>query len=59
MKLLEERYIVIKLQGLSVKQEEKLRKMMQNRKIDTVSCIVCETQWPMYEDVKALVLKDD
>jgi len=58
MKLLEDRYIVVKLKHLSVNGEEAIRKMLKNRKIDTVDCIVCETKWPMYEDVKTLVLKD-
>lgn len=58
MKLLEERYIVVKLKHLTKEQEAQIRNLLKEIGEDTVACIVCETCWPMYEEVKSLVLKD-
>lgn len=47
----EERYIVIKRKYLPKTKEDALRLYLSHSSIDTVECVVVESDWPEYEDV--------
>lgn len=47
----EERFIVIKRKHLSRAKEEALRQHLHDDGIDTVDCVVVESDWPEYETV--------
>src|SRR5690606_23423202 len=51
----EDRYIVIKRKHLSKAKEEVLRAHLFDDGIDTVECVVVESDWPEYEAVWRMI----
>jgi len=51
----EERFIVIKRKHLSPAKEEALRTYLFDDGIDTVECVVVESDWPEYETVWRMI----
>lgn len=47
----EERYIVVKRKSLTAIQETALRAHIARLGIETVECVVVESDWPEYEHV--------
>lgn len=51
----EERFIVIKRKHLPLAQEDRLRDFLHAEDIDTVECVVVESDWPEYETVWRMI----
>jgi hypothetical protein len=51
----EERFIVVKRRHLSPEQETNLRRFMSHQRIQTVECVVVESDWPEYETVWGMI----
>lgn len=51
----EERYIVIKRKGLEAYKEEDIRELLADHLVDTVECVVVESDWPEYEVVWGMI----
>jgi hypothetical protein len=54
----EERYIVVKRNRLTEELEGILRRLLADHKIDTVECVVVESDWPEYEPVWSMLERD-
>ncbi len=51
----EERFIVIKRKHLSIRTEDDLRGWLRRNNIQTVECVVVESDWPEYESVWRMI----
>ena len=51
----DERYIVVKRKRLTSKTESVLRSLLDDYNVDTVECVVVESDWPEYEQVWAMI----
>lgn len=51
----EERYIVIKRKGLEAYKEDDIRKLLADHMVETVECVVVESDWPEYEVVWGMI----
>jgi hypothetical protein len=51
----EERYIVVKLKDLDYQQTKDLQQFLVINEIDTVDCVVVESDWPEYEPTWTLI----
>lgn len=51
----EERYIVVKIKDLQEGQADGLRALLAMNDVPTRECVVVEADWPIYEDVWAMV----
>ncbi len=52
----EERYVVVKIKHLrAVGQENAMREWLRNYQVQTVDCVVVESDWPEYEPTWAAI----